>query len=329
MLPEFEKRYPEALLWQVQLDGSGGLADRTASDNNVAVGNGLLWVHLRSDADGALEIMRALGLADDIIESLIANETRPRTVLTDRGTMMYLRGINRNPNADPDDMVSLRLWLTPDLVVTVRKKDRKLLSVMDVKSSLDRGAGPVDVGSLVCALVERIADRINETVDDIDETLLQLEHQINGESHQISRQELALVRRQSAAIRRYLAPQRDALEALNRNKSLLSDGQAFELREQTDRMTRYVEDLDLARERAVVLQEELRSQIAEIQGQRMYLLSMVTAIFLPLSFLTGVFGMNVAGLPGLEEPTAFLLLAGGMGVIALLSLAVMKWRRWL
>jgi zinc transporter len=93
-------------------------------------------------------------------------------------------------------------------------------------------------------------------------------------------------------------------------------------------MTRYVEDLDLAKERAMVLQDELRNRIAEQQGMRMYVLSLVTAIFLPLSFLTGVFGMNVAGLPGTEEPKSFAYLATAMVILAIILLISMLWKKW-
>jgi zinc transporter len=61
---------------------------------------------------------------------------------------------------------------------------------------------------------------------------------------------------------------------------------------------------------------------------RMYVLSLVTAIFLPLSFLTGVFGMNVAGLPGTEEPKAFIFLASDMLILAIISLISMLWKKW-
>ena len=119
------------------------------------------------------------------------------------------------------------------------------------------------------------------------------------------------------------------MDALYRIRAVLSDAQAFELREQTDRTTRYVEDLDLTRERAMLLQEELRSRIAEQQNQRMYVLSLVTAIFLPLSFLTGVFGMNVMGLPGVENPWGFVWVAGSMLILALVAALWMRRKQWL
>jgi zinc transporter len=110
---------------------------------------------------------------------------------------------------------------------------------------------------------------------------------------------------------------------------VLTKEQSFELREHTDRMTRYVEDLDLAKERAMLLQDELRNRIADQHGVRMYVLSLVTAIFLPLSFLTGVFGMNVSGLPGVENPDGFLYVGTTMLVLAVVMLAAMLWKRWL
>ena len=83
------------------------------------------------------------------------------------------------------------------------------------------------------------------------------------------------------------------------------------------------------RERAVLLQDELRNRVAEQQNQRMYVLALVTAVFLPLSFLTGVFGMNVGGLPGVESTSGFLYVASFMGVVALVVGIWMKFRKWM
>ena len=89
------------------------------------------------------------------------------------------------------------------------------------------------------------------------------------------------------------------------------------------------EDLDLARERTVVLQEELLSQVAQEQNTRMYVLSVVAAIFLPLTFVTGLLGMNVGGLPGLESPTGFTWSIIVMVVAAIGLLLFFRFKRWL
>ena len=178
-------------------------------------------------------------------------------------------------------------------------------------------------------VVERLADRIGEAVDTIDDRLTALETEISDLDIKTGRRDLSNLRREAAAIRRYLAPQRDALDALYRTRGALLDAEAHDVREQTDRTTRYVEDLDLARERAMVMQEELQNRVSEQQNARMYVLSIVAAVFLPLSFLTGVFGMNVAGLPGTEDKNAFAALAMAMSALGVGLLVWMRWRRWL
>ena len=102
-----------------------------------------------------------------------------------------------------------------------------------------------------------------------------------------------------------------------------------DLRQEADRITRYLEDLDLARERAVVLQEELLSHIAQEQNSRMYVLSIVAAIFLPLTFITGLLGMNVGGLPGLESPAGFAWSIAIMIVSGIALFIFFRWKRWL
>jgi len=318
----------QAYLWAYSIDAQ---CNAQAIDNQQLSASTLAgeytWLHIQSDAMDATELLEEAGLEESVIDGLIAAETRPRATAVGEGTLIYLRGINKNPDADPDDMVSLRVWLTKNMIVTARRKDRRLMSVQDVRSQLNEGQGPASPADMLIALVTNIANRIHETVDHMDDDLVAFETALELTKH--DRQALAKLRRQAASIRRYLAPQRDALEGLFRFSGLLDQEQLHDLREQTDRMARYVEDLDLARERAIVLQDELRNRIADQQGVRMYVLSMVTAIFLPLSFLTGVFGMNVGGLPGTESQDAFTTLMGAMGVLAVIMLIAMLWRRWL
>jgi zinc transporter len=79
----------------------------------------------------------------------------------------------------------------------------------------------------------------------------------------------------------------------------------------------------------MVLREEYLAQIAQQQNARMYVLSIVAAIFLPLSFLTGLLGMNVGGLPGLEDPRGFMVSVVLMAIAAGALLAYFRLRKWL
>lgn len=239
-----------------------------------------------------------------------------------------LRGVNMNPGEDPEDMVAVRVWLEANRIISARR--RRLLSVQDVREELDEGVGPSTTGEFLIALISRLADRIGDFVNAIEDHISDAEDRAEAGDDPSMRKTLSGLRRQIAAVRRFLAPQRDALDRLYRQPGkLLADTESNDLREEADRMTRYLEDIDLARERLLVMQEEFLAMQAQQQNSRMYVLSVVAAVFLPLTFVTGLLGMNVGGLPGLESPNGFMASIIVMVVAGAALLAFFRWKRWL
>jgi len=288
---------------------------------------GYLWVHLAYENQASEEILRSLRIPENAIEELIVDESRPICRTYGLDTLLMLRGINKTGNTHPEHMISVRTWISEHLVITTRSAAWKLQSLIQLQAAAEAQNAPKDPQDFLLQLLEYLLDKIRDAVDEIEENIAQLESADNQSSSEV-RSQLNQRRREAANIRRYLTPQRDALEQLYRNSDRLSHQEKLWHREIIERTLRYQEDLDLAKERAAMIQEEIRNQIAEQQNSRMYLLSIVTAIFLPLSFLTGVFGMNVAGLPGTESPSAFENLVIGMSIVGCGMLVYMKKTRW-
>jgi len=321
---------PDGLLHALLLDRNGGARPLEPADiEQWRPEDGLLWLHLDVTEKLPIKWMRAtLGLERVVVEALNADETRPRSLNIGDGLLAVLRGVNMNPGEDPEDMVSIRLWIEPDRIVSTRR--RKLISVQDLRDQLQQGVGPTTAGEFLASLIGRLADRIGDFFDTIEENLSSIEEAESDDAVQTRRHSLAVLRRQVASVRRFVAPQRDALDRLYRNPgTLLSDAEANSLREEADRVTRYLEDLDLARERAVMLQEELMNELAQQQNTRMYVLSVVAAIFLPLTFVTGLLGMNVGGLPGIESPRGFFIAVVVMVATSAAMLIYFRFRKWL
>ncbi len=291
--------------------------------------DGLLWVHLNRDSvDSRDWLENRSGLDPLVVEAMLAESTRPRCAQMTGGVMLFLRGINTNPGADPEDMVSIRVWLEETRIISVRL--RRLLSVDDLRSSLDLGHGPSDVGDFLVQLADRLASRMSGVIGDIDDEVDRLQDEVLEAESRKLRSELNRVRREIIALRRYLAPQRDALNNLTHLKvTWLTEQDRLQLREEADRVTRYVEDLDAARERAAVTQEELSNRLTEQMNTRMYVLSVVAAIFLPLGFLTGLFGINVGGIPLAESPEGFVDIVLMLLAIVAAQVLLFRWRRWL
>ena len=312
------------------LDGKGGGRPFDWEDIGAwHAEDGLLWVHLHhSSADSREWLENQSGLDPLVVEAMLAESTRPRCAQMTGGVMLFLRGVNLNPGADPEDMVSIRMWLEETRIISVRL--RPLLSIKDLRSSLDRGHGPVDVGDFVVQLADRLASRMAGVIGDIDDEVDLLQDRVLEAESRKLRTELNRLRREIIALRRYLAPQRDALANLTHLRiGWLTERERLHLREEAERVTRYVEDLDAARERAAVTQEELGNRLSEQMNKRMYVLSVVAAIFLPLGFLTGLFGINVGGIPMAESPEGFVDIVLILLLTTALQVVLFRWRRWL
>lgn len=314
-------------MFACQLDGKGGGHDITLEEFARAGADQQVWAHLDWQDPGAREWINSQSwLEPTVIESLLEVDTRPRYVEFESGLLINLRGANLNEGEMAEDMVSMRIWLDGHRILSTRR--RKLRSPRELYEATLENHGVRDAADFLVKLIQRINEHLAPVVDAIEDEIDAAEEAFAA-GNTPYRGEFGQLRRRTARLRRYLAPQRDCLERLARSSHpLLTDELRGELREGADDITRSLEDLDLARERAMVAQEDLVNRLAQQQNSRMYVLSLVAAIFLPLSFLTGVFGMNVAGLPGVENPQAFMLLSGLMGLLGVGILALFWWRKW-
>jgi zinc transporter len=312
------------------LDGKGG--GRKISWDEIAVwkpDRGILWMHMNySFPDVQKWLYEESRLEEVISDALTEEDSRPRCTPFQEGLLLGLRGVNLNPGADPEDMVGVRIWFENDRIISTRK--RKILSISDIQASLEQGTGPESIGDFLVQVTGRLMERMRQVIDDLEDSVADLEDQVlTAESHQL-RTQLAAQRRQAISLRRYLSPQREALSRLLTEKiPWLDEGDRIRLREVSDSLVRYIEDLDEARDRAAVTQEELVNRLSEQMNNKMYLLSIVAAIFLPLGFLTGLLGINVGGIPGAENRLGFTVFVLLLAIVVGFQIWFFKKKKWL
>ena len=300
------------------MDGEGGARSVSIDDiYGLHRGNNTFafaWIHLQRDHPDAAHWLEKCNLDRFVIDALTAEETRPRCTVHGDGAVLNLRGVNLNPGAEPEDMISARLWIEEKRVVGVWL--RPLMAIRDLFDAIERHNAPVSPGDLVAKLALRLADRAEPTVAALNEKLDALEESILDESAGITRGPLADIRRASIVLRRFMFPQRDALSTLEiEDLKWLGDRDRSRIREAADRVTRLAEELDAIRDRAQIVHDQIMEKRSETMNQRMLVLSVVAAVFLPLGLLTGLLGINVGGIPGAENPWAFLIVCGLLSVI--------------
>lgn len=264
----------------------------------------LNWIRLDREAADVADRLASEGIDAVTARALLAEETRPRTRRVGEAALVILRGVNPSPEAAPEDMISIRIWIDAGRIISVQR--RPLQAADDLATAIDAGEGPSGTGDFLVALADLLTDRMQDVVDALDLSLERLEEVDPRTGPGPMRVEITGIRRKIGALRRFIAPQRDALEVLVVEPFDWQTGlQDRRLSETVDRITRLVEQLDEMQLRAAVAQESLSGFIAERLNRTMVLLSVIAGIFMPLSFVTGLFGMNLAGIPFASSGSAF------------------------
>ncbi|MBW3139772.1 zinc transporter ZntB [Ferrimonas balearica] len=318
------------LLHALLLDGNGGGRALTWPEvQQWTPAQGVLWLHL----DYSEAAVQTWLEQDDTVPplaraALLAEDSRPRCSPMGEGFLMALRGVNPRPESDPDDLVSLRLFLTESRLITTRR--RPLEATAEIVGKVQQGIGPKGSMACVVALAQALVRPMEAIVDTFEERIDGLEESLVAEQGEVDRNSLTQLRQQVIALRRYLSPQREALSRLaSERQPWIPARHQLWLREVLDHLSRHIEGIDEVRERAALIQEELLGRASEELNGRMYMLSIIAAIFLPLGFLTGLLGINVGGIPGEGEHWAFWAVVFGMFAVVALQLWLLRWKRWL
>ncbi len=256
-----------------------------------------VWLHFdRKSPETSAWLRERSGLDHLVADDLLIESTRPRVAPVDGGVLLTLRGVNLNPGADPEDMISIRMWTDGRRLVSLQGP--RLMAIEALLQRLRSGEGPASVGELIIGVISGLIARMEPVIQEINAVIDQLEDRVIDPHRTVERLELITIRQRVITLHRYLTPQAAALKQLaDLEFPLLGEHLHEQLVQQINLAIRYVEDLDAAKGRAVVIQDELANQLADRANQRMYAVTIIAAIFLPLGLVSGLLGMNVGGVP--------------------------------
>lgn len=273
------------------------------------------WYHFDGSNESVKDQLKQEKEINEVIcNELLSDVTRPSIKNYNEGVLIILRCMNFNSGSEPEDMVALHIWINGNVIITVRRE--KVFATDDLIESIRKGHEIRNIGDLLNQLLGTINNRIGEIIIDIEDQVDELEELLIEGKVQDVRTQLSRIRRKIVAIRRYIVPQRDVLSRMYTDQMLtMDDVQRWTSRDVSEKLIRIIEDMDLVRDRASLIHEEMNNKIAENMNKTMYMLSIVATIFLPLSFLTGLLGINVGGLPGLNNSYAF-------GIVCLICLVI-------
>lgn len=308
---------PEDVQWNVD----------AAPDTFPAAGGDALWLHFNLvDTRADRWVAHSPHIPEAARELLLDSDPRIRLEPLGNGLVGVLGDLHHDFEADPDGFGVLRLYLGERLVISGRR--HPLQSSDRLRHELRAGEALGSPIQWLAHLVQHMAETFGKAVGDLNETVDEVEDRILQGRVADEGKELGRVRRLLARLRRQLGANRQALiHARSRLPAWCVEADITQLRLAIERLDATAQDLELVQERARLLQEEIAGRLNEATNRNLYLLSIITAVMLPITLITGMFGMNVAGLPWLQDPVGFWKVTLLMAVVAAGTLLALRWRR--
>jgi zinc transporter len=310
------------------LVGDGTVRRMSPKEGADYVGPGFIWTHI--EGENVPELVSLKGqpdIPDVAAAALVATETRPRCDRFGDGALVNLRGPAAEHDASSDRLVSIRMWVRHGKVNSV---SRRRIAATDRVIQLMEAGKLTDPGDLVAAYAKAISTQLDPQVAELGDRLDDCESDFNPKQIYELRRTITEIRSEAIRFRRFVAPDRDALETLaHLDFDWLAEEDRLHIREAADRFSRMAEELEAVRERAALLHEQITDMRSEQLDQRSLLISIVAFVFLPLTFITGLLGMNVEGIPYAQRPWAFW---GVVGLCIAIGVVVVAWfarRHWL
>src|SRR5881227_4051081 len=299
-------------------------------------GEGLTWIHLESLEPEIVNELRArFGWHPLDVEDVLSKRQRPK--IDDYGEEGYLFGVLHFPAYDKNvqrlNAAELDFFLGPDYLVTISNVEllpvtRLFYRVQEDEQFrnqlFEKGSGRLlyevldDLFDYCFPILDKIAYKLDSIEDDIED--LRSEEIVT---------DISKVKQEIISYRKIIKPQRPALRLLERHiERFLPENLELYFDDLVDASERIWDDLDNYKEVVEALESTNESVISHRQNDVLRVLTVVSVILLPLTLVTGIFGMNVR-FPGWETSAGFWTILGVMLAIAGGLVGFFRFKRWL
>lgn len=283
-----------------------------------------VWLHFNLADRRARDWLREQSqLPESALEALLEEDSHVHVQMLRQGFVATLRDLDHEVNGGEVRFGTFAVYVDAQRMISVR---RHPLETFDrLRRELHKGLEMPSPVALFEHLVECLADtfegtvaRLARTVEDAEDSILAGHQKEQGTELRRVRWLLARLRREARANRTALGRIPSHLPAAcgsDRQQSMAAA---------VDRFAGVAQDLELVEDRARLMQEEIAGRLGEATNKNLYLLSTVTTALFPITLITGIFGMNVGGLPWLGDARGFTHAMLIIGVAVALTLGLIS-----
>jgi zinc transporter len=316
--------HPEAP-WSLVLDAKGGALPAPFASASLAAASQFIWIHLPLEESTPSWLNRIEDLPPAARDYFIQPTEYARLVTAGDGLLMTLRGLEQDSGSATVEFPAIRVWLESHRLITAATTTPA--AIKELHADLQLGVGPEGHADFLGRLALLLIRDLGALLDEKSITLDLMESRIlNHETDHLG-PDLNAVRLLMLRINRHIAPQRTLLHELLQQDGryrLGSEETRAKLQQASERVDDRLERLAGLREHCRDLQEAVVDQQSQQMNNALYLLSLYTALFLPMGVLTGLLGINVAGIPGDKSPWGFWIVCLLLVVFGVAGYAMFK-----
>jgi magnesium transporter len=314
---------------------NGKLAQQVSTDdigNLLTTAKGLLWVDIEDvtseDAQFLLDVFHFHPLA--VADCVSKNIHPPKIDQFEDHLFIIVHGINYHIESDVVETTELALFLGKNYVVT--SHDVPMKSVTSAIERLHMHGRPMRRGADMLAhdIIDALVDNIMPTIDELDQKCGDIESEVVERPRKETLNSIMQLKRSILALNRVMSPQRELVNSLARGDYPLINKRAYiYYRNIYDHLARIEMLTQGLRDLADSVLATHLSSVSNRMNEVMKVLSIVAAIFLPLTLLAGIYGMNFANMPELQWQYGYFVIWGVMVLVAISLVVFFKKRKWL
>lgn len=291
------------------------------------------WVNVCGlhETDFLKQIGEKFNIHPLVLEDILNTETRPKIEITDDYIFIVLKLLNYNPEDKSVESEQVSLILGNTFVFSFLEKNDNIFNPLRERiinqASKVRKSG---CDFLFYALMDIIVDNYYLVLEKTDDDIDYLDDSLINNSGQIQIKEIHSLKRRLIALRRNTWPLRELFSQLIREDSkLINETTEPFLRDLLDHTIHVTESIDSFRETANTLMETYLSLSSNKMNEVMKVLTIIATIFIPLTFIVGIYGMNFQHMPELEWEWAYYGVWAIMIAVAVVMLLFFRRKKWL
>jgi magnesium transporter len=291
-----------------------------------------LWVDILEPEPEVLEplLEERFGFHELAAEDSLSPNTLPKYDAFQEYDFFIFRAVDVNVHEHGSQTYKLAAFLGRNFLFTVHRE--KMVPVDDICNRLPNDIRILSNGPdfLLYSIVDEMVDAHFPLLESIEEAVDELQETIFKDAHPKHLDELLHLKRDINILRRQSLPQRELLNQISRGDAqFIQKKHLIYFRDVYDHMFRISETIDVERDMMAGTMEAYLSVIANRTNEIMKVLTIFSAIMLPLTLIAGIYGMNFGNLPELHWHYGYWYALGLMGVTAAVMLIWFRRRGWL